>query len=57
MLYAICSMSFRKIFGGLQDNPGLVKLQQSYLGPSGNQGAFKILRKIFERLQDIPGLV
>ena len=47
----------RKIFGSLQDNPGLVKLQERYLGPSGNQGDFKIHRKIFERLQDSPGLV
>ena len=28
----------RKIFGSLQDNPGLVKLQENYLGPSGNPG-------------------
>ena len=30
----------RKIIGSLQDNPGLVKLQKSYLGPSGNPGNF-----------------
>ena len=29
-----------KIFGSLQDNAGLGKLQESYLGPSGNPGDF-----------------
>ena len=31
---------YRKIFGSLQDNPGLVKLKECFLGPSGNPGDF-----------------
>ena len=30
----------RKIIGSLQDNPGLVKLQERYLGPSDYPGDF-----------------
>ena len=35
----------RKIFGSLQDIPGLLKLQESYLGHSGNPGDFEKSKK------------
>ena len=41
----------------MRDIPGLAKLQERYLGPSGNHGDFKIHRTIFWNLRDIPGLV
>ena len=31
----------RKIFWSLQDIPGLAKVQESYIGPSGKQGDFE----------------
>ena len=47
----------RKIFGSLQDNLGLVKLQESFLGLMAILETFKNDRKIIGSLQDITAVV